>query len=114
MTDRRLLIGALAPLLLSVTGAASECSIATDSGSGTFEFRISGTVRFLESDGGCWQLQSDDGRRYELLPDQAPASLLRDVAKVLVTAQTTGEWGTGCDVGQPLRIRRVMSIQAQR
>jgi hypothetical protein len=114
MTDRRLPIGALAALLLSVTGAASECSIATDAGSGTFEFRISGTVRFLESDGGCWQLESDDGRRYELLPDQAPANLLRDGAKVLVTAQTMGDSGTGCDVGQPLRIRRVMSTQAQR
>jgi hypothetical protein len=113
MTDRRLLVGGLAALLLSATGAASECSIATDAGSGTFEFRISGTVRFLESDGGCWQLESGDGRHYELLPDQAPANLLRDGAKVLVTAQTTGESGTGCDVGQPLRIRRVMSIQAQ-
>jgi hypothetical protein len=112
MTDRRLLVGSLAPLLLSVMGAASECSIATDSGSGSFEFRISGTVRFLESEAGCWQLESDDGRQYELLPDQAPANLLRDGAKVLVTAQTTGESGTGCDVGQPLVVRRVMSVQS--
>jgi hypothetical protein len=112
MTDRRLLVGSLAPLLLSVMGAASECSIATDSGSGSFEFRISGTVRFLESEAGCWQLVSDDGRQYELLPDQAPANLLRDGAKVLVTAQTTGESGTGCDVGQPLVVRRVMSVQS--
>jgi hypothetical protein len=112
-TGRRILVAVLAPLLLSVTGAASECNFATDSGSGTFEFRISGTVRYLESD-GCWQLQSDDGRRYELLPGQAPASLLRDGAKVLVTAETTGDPGTGCDVGQPLRVRRVMSVQAQR
>jgi len=113
VTDRRLLTGALIPLVLSVTGAASECSIATDSGSGTFEFRIGGTVRFLESEGGCWQLVSNDGRLFELLPDQAPASLLRDGAKVLVTAETTGTSGTGCDVGQPLRIRRVMSVQAE-
>jgi hypothetical protein len=110
---RRMLVGLLAPLLLVLTGAASECNFATDSGSGTFEFRISGTVRYLESD-GCWQLQSDDRRRYELLPDQAPANLLRDGAKVLVTAETTGDPGTGCDVGQPLRVRRVLSVQAER
>jgi hypothetical protein len=113
MGGRRMLVGLLAPLLLSVMGAASECSFATDSGSGTFEFRISGTVRYLESD-GCWQLQSDDGRRYELLPDQAPATLLRDGAKVLLTAETTGDSGSGCDVGQPLRVRRVLSVQASR
>ena len=109
--DRRLLAGSLVPLLVSVTGGASECSIATDSGSGSFEFRISGTVRFLESDGGCWQLQSNDGRRYELLPGQAPASLLRDGVEVLVSAQTTGDSRTGCDVGQPLVVGQVLSIQ---
>jgi hypothetical protein len=105
MTDRRLLAGTLALLLLSVMGAASECSIATDTGS--FELRISGTVRLLD---GCWQLESVNGRRYELLPDQAPHELLRDGASVLVTGQTPVQSETGCDVGQPLMIRRVLSV----
>jgi hypothetical protein len=109
-TDRRTLVASLIPLLLlSATGTTSRCSLSTEAGA--FELRISGTVRFLETDGGCWQLETADGRHYELLPDQAPPSLLQHGARATVTGQTA-ESGTGCQVGLPLAVRRVITLEA--
>ena len=108
MADRRRLHGSLVPLLLlAATGTANRCSLSTESGSG--ELRISGTVRYLESGSGCWQLDAGEGRHYELLPEQAPAPLLRDGLTVTVTGQPAETSGTGCRVGLPLRVRRVVS-----
>src|SRR5918995_6722767 len=78
----------LLPLLLLASGSASRCELSTDAGTG--ELRIVGTVRFLESESGCWQVESADGRRYELLPSQAPPSILRDGARVLLMVQPSG------------------------
>jgi hypothetical protein len=112
MTHRRTLFGSLAPLLLlSATGATSQCSISTDSGTGTFELRIRGTVLFLETGSGCWRLDADDGRRYELIPDQVPAALLRNGARVTVMGREVERSKTGCQVGQPLAVDRLVSLE---
>jgi hypothetical protein len=108
MTDRRTLLGSLVPLLLSATASGTRCSFSTDSGTG--ELQISGTVRFLESEGGCWQFDAGEGRHYELLPDQAPARLLRNGVTATVTGQPAEESETGCHVGLPFAVRRVLSM----
>jgi hypothetical protein len=109
MTDRRAMTGALVPMvLLSVAAGGTRCSLSTDSGTG--ELRISGTVRFLETVGGCWRLDAGEGRHYELLPDQAPATLLQDGATATVTGQPAEDAETGCRVGLPLAVRRVLSL----
>ena len=109
MTDRRALVASVLPLLvLSATGTTNRCSLSTESGPG--ELRISGTVEFLETGGGCWRLDAGGGRHYELLPDQAPASLLQDGAIVTVTGQPAERSETGCRVGLPLAVRRVISL----
>ena len=101
--------GALIPaLLLSGIGGPSRCSLSTDSSTG--ELRISGTVRFLETASGCWRLDAGEGRHYELLPDQAPAVLLQDGATATVTGQPAEGSETGCQVGLPLAVRRVLSL----
>lgn len=112
MTDRRALVGSLVPLLLlSAAGRTSRCSVATDSGTGTVELRIRGTVRYVETGRGCWRLDAGEGRHYELLPEQAPAALLRDGATTTVTGETVAR-ETACQVGLPLRVRRVISIES--
>lgn len=99
----------LFPALLLVTGPANRCELSTASGTG--ELRLVGTVHFLESEGGCWQLEAETGRRYELQPEQAPAALLRDGARVSVVGQPAEGADTGCRVGMPVDVRRVVSIE---
>ena len=109
MIERRGLVGSLLPLVLaSATGTTNTCRLSTESGTG--ELRISGTVRSLERDGGCWQLDAGEGRVYELFPEQAPATLLQDGVRATVTGQTAEASETGCRVGLPLAVRRVVSL----
>lgn len=109
MTDQRTRHASLVPLILLASASTSRCELSTDSGTG--ELRLSGTVRFLEVDGGCWQLDAGAGRRYELLPEQAPASLLRDGARASIVGQLAETSETGCSVGLPLAVRRVVAFQ---
>ncbi len=91
-------------------GTTDRCRIATESGTG--ELHISGTVHFLLAEGGCWQLKrTGNGRHYELRPEQAPASLLRDGARVSVVGQPAEGSATGCEVGMPIDVRRVLSFE---
>jgi hypothetical protein len=92
-----------------MAGTGSRCELSTASGTG--ELRLTGTVHFLEVAGGCWQFTAESGRRYELQPDQAPASVLRDGARVSVVGQPAERSETGCRVGMPLDVRRVESVE---
>jgi hypothetical protein len=99
----------LVPLLLLASGTTNRCQLSTDSGTG--ELHLSGTVHFVQIESGCWQLEAESGRRYELQPEQAPASLLRDGAKVSVVGQLAEGTETGCRVGMPIDVRRVVSVE---
>jgi len=106
---RSALHASLVPLLLLASGTTNRCQLSTDSGTG--ELHISGTVHFLRVENGCWQLEAENGRRYELQPEQAPASLLRDGARVTVVGQPVEGSETGCQVGMPIDVRRVVSVE---
>jgi hypothetical protein len=106
---RSALHASLFPFLLVAAGTTNRCELSTDSGTG--ELHISGTVHFLQIENGCWQLEAENGRRYELQPEQAPASLLRDGAKVSVVGQPAEGSETSCRVGMPIDVRRVVSIE---
>jgi hypothetical protein len=106
---RSALHASLIPLLLLASGTTTRCQLSTESGTG--ELHISGTVHFLRVENGCWQLEAENGRRYELQPEQAPASLLRDGAKVSVVGQLAEGSETGCRVGMPIDVRRVVSVE---
>jgi hypothetical protein len=108
MSARRFRIS-LVPLILLAMGSGSRCEISTASSTG--ELRLVGTIHFLESDGGCWQLLGESGGRYELQPEQAPASLLRDGARVSVIGEPAEGTDTGCSVGLPIDVRRVLSVE---
>jgi hypothetical protein len=101
--------GSLVPLLLVLAaGGTSRCRLSTESATG--ELRISGTVHFLVIGGGCWQLDAGEGRHYELLPEQAPAAVLRDGVLVSLVGWPVESSETGCRVGLPLAVRRVVSL----
>ena len=99
----------LLPLLLLAGGSVSRCELSTDAGTG--ELHLRGTVRFLESEGGCWRLDADDGRRYQLDPAQAPAEALRDGAEVRLVARPSEKPGRTCQVGMPVDVRRVEAVE---
>jgi hypothetical protein len=65
----------------------------------------------VEAKGGCWQLEDAEGRHYELLPDQAPAELLHDGVRATVTGEPADDSDTGCQVGLPFAVRRVVSLE---
>jgi hypothetical protein len=98
----------LLPLLMLAGGTASRCELSTDGGSG--EFHLSGTIHFLEAEGGCWRLDAEDGHRYELRADQAPASLLQDGATVRIMVEP-GEAEGVCRSAVPVEVRRVLSVR---
>ena len=102
----------LLPLLLLASGGVSRCELSTDAGTG--ELRVVGTVRFLESEAGCWQVESDDGRRYELTPGQAPASVLHDGARVLLKVQPSGRPARACPSALPVDVQQVLSVEVAR
>ena len=106
---RSALHASLFPFLLVAAGTTNRCELSTDSGTG--ELHISGTVHFLQIENGCWQLEAENGRRYELQPEQASASLLRDGAKVSVVGQPAEGSDSGCQVGMPLDVRKVVSVE---
>jgi hypothetical protein len=68
-------------------------------------------VHFLELEHGCWQLEATDGRRYELQPAQAPPSVLQDGVRVTLVGQLAAGSSTGCRVGMPIDVRRVVSLE---
>jgi hypothetical protein len=109
MKGERALRASTLPLLLLASVNTSRCQLSTDSGTG--ELHIRGTVHFLRVEHGCWQLEAGNGRSYELQPGQAPASLLRDGARVSVVGQPADPTETGCRVGMPLDVRRVVSVE---
>lgn len=104
-----MLRASLIPLLMLASGTTNRCQLSTESGTG--ELHISGTVHFLQVENGCWQLEAENGGRYELQPEQAPASLLRDGARVSVVGQPAGRSETGCRVGMPIDVRRVVLVE---
>ena len=98
----------LLPLLLLATSSMSRCELSTESGTG--ELHLRGTVRFIESEGGCWRLDGDDGRRYELHPDQAPNAVMRDGIRVDLVVQPSEDAVGVCQAAMPVDVRRVEAV----
>jgi hypothetical protein len=60
-----------------------------------------GTIKATGLEGGCYQLQADDGQRYELI-GKFPK---RDGLRVTVRGDVAQDVMTICQVGQPLRVK---------
>jgi hypothetical protein len=99
----------LLPLLILAATSNYECHVNTLTGTG--EFRIFGTIRFVSSEGGCWVLDGNDGRRYELRTDQVPAELRRDGTRVTVLGVRRDDWRSVCRVGSMLDLMQVSEAE---
>jgi hypothetical protein len=97
------------PLFLLASPSVSRCDISTAPGTG--ELRISGTLHFLEAEGGCWQLVGLNGSRYELRAGELPAGVRREGARVTLQG-TALDAAAECDGGTVFQVDRVVRVQS--
>jgi hypothetical protein len=102
-------IAALAATLAALQ--ASDFSCTTGDSLGPDGIRVTGVIHFLQVEGGCWQLQGDDGERYELRPDQAPSKILVDGARVTLVLELRTDLASVCAVGRIADVERVESVR---
>ena len=112
MPPAAMLRASFLPLLLLTGGQTTTCAISTDSSTG--ELHIIGVVRYMETEGGCWQVAANDGQHYELNADQAPPSVLYDGAQVSLVAYARDSHSRGCQVGTPVDVWRVVEVSDPR
>jgi hypothetical protein len=112
MAPAKVLRATYLPLLLLTGGQTTTCAISTDSSTG--ELHIIGVVQYMETDGGCWQVAASDGQTYELDADQAPASVLHDGMQVALVVYVRETHSTGCRVGTPVDVWRVVEVDDPR
>jgi len=109
MTDVMRRLGVL-PWLPAVLGALAGCQ-GEERGPGG-ELRVQGTVRSVQSQEGgtCWVLESD-GKKYELIPAQAPRDLLVEGAEATVQVKPRKGFSY-CRAGDLVDVIRVDSVEA--
>ena len=68
---------------------------------------LTGTVRKLAVEGTCYQLASDDGKKYELMGKFPKIDGTRMQVRGIIATDTA----TICQVGQPVRVKSVRVIK---
>lgn len=90
---------------------ASDVTCSTGDGFAPGGIRVTGTLHFVRVQGGCWQLQADNGARYELRPEQAPSKIFVDGARVTLVLDLRTDLASFCAVGQIADVERVESVR---
>lgn len=70
---------------------------------------LTGTMRFLDIEGGCWQFVADDGKTYELV-GRAIQSILEDGLKVSIEIRPAGSLGSTCMAGEVVEVVKILDI----
>ncbi|GGA40161.1 hypothetical protein GCM10007416_11410 [Kroppenstedtia guangzhouensis] len=74
---------------------------------------LTGTMHFLHIQGGCWVLEADRGRRYELVGDRASLLPLRQEGlRVTVEVEADPDLVGRCMVGRMVRLIRVIHTES--
>jgi hypothetical protein len=68
---------------------------------------LTGTVRKLAVEGTCYQLNTDDGKKYELMGKFPKIEGTRVQVRGVIATDTA----TICQVGQPVRVKSVRVIK---
>ena|ERR1700733_9275366 len=74
---------------------------------------LSGTMHHTQLEGGCWYLQTDDGKHYELTGDASIVNPLRvDSQRIEIQAEIAKGAASICMVGQIVRvIKRIDNVR---
>jgi hypothetical protein len=70
---------------------------------------LTGTIKKVEVEGGCYQLTTDNGKNYELV-GKFPK---RDGIKVRLGGEVAGDMVTICQVGQPFKVKSVKILRTK-
>jgi len=70
---------------------------------------VTGVIRLVKVEGGCYSLETQDGRSYELL-GQFPR---QDGLQVQVRGKLLQDTATICQIGQPLQVESVKALQPE-
>lgn len=73
----------------------------------TTGMRLSGTVRSVNLEGGCWRFDGDDGKQYEIARGSAPQGLLQDGKKVTLTLKLRTDLMSSCMIGPIVEVVKV-------
>lgn len=107
--------------ILALTGALlSACRVSTEATreeqitelpkqTGGATFFIRGTMRFVDVEGGCWQLISADDRFYELMGANAESLYIDGIHVELEVRRTVGQ-SSICQVGDLVEIVRIIRV----
>jgi len=95
-----------APAELESQGKIAQSSPARSSSS----ISVVGTIQFVNVEGGCYRLETANGRSFELV-GKFPK---KDGLQVKVRGKLLQDAATICQVGQPLRVESVQVIQPSR
>ncbi|MFD1408156.1 hypothetical protein ACFQ49_08325 [Kroppenstedtia eburnea] len=84
-----------------------------DAGAEPSRMELTGTMHFLQIQGGCWVLEADRGGRYELVGDRASLlPLRREGLRVTVVVEADPDLVGRCMVGRMVRLIRVIRTES--
>jgi hypothetical protein len=73
----------------------------------TSQMRLTGTVRAVGIEGGCWRFDADDGRHFEISRSGAPAGLLQDGKKATLELRARPDLMSTCMIGPIVEVVKV-------
>ncbi|MDN4593076.1 hypothetical protein [Polycladomyces subterraneus] len=71
---------------------------------------LQGTLRYLDLEGGCWVLEDDTGKRFQLVG--LPPSLLQNGVRLRLEVKKAERMMGKCQTGEFVRVLRVLQVQA--
>jgi hypothetical protein len=97
--------------LILLSASDFSCSTSGDSLGPTVSIEVSGVVRFVDVEGGCWAFRADDGTAYELVADKASSRILVDGARATLVLTPREGAVSVCVVGRIAVVDEVKSLQ---
>jgi len=73
----------------------------------TTQMRVTGTIRAVAIEGGCWRFDADDGRHFEISRSGAPADLLQDGKKATLELRARPDLMSTCMIGPIVEVVKV-------
>jgi hypothetical protein len=75
----------------------------------TTQMRVTGTVRAVGIEGGCWRFDADDGRHFEISRSGVPDGLLQDGKQATLELRARPDLMSTCMIGPIVEVVKVES-----